>query len=184
MIDEQPVTEPVTRLPVGQHVLAVSAPRFNFYSETIVIRAGDTLSLAPELTPIGAASPTTAVVPETQTPPPPPRASSNARCTPGPGYNPEGSCFDERPKPVNPPYVPPPETVQGTPRPSIMWVKVSTEGRTVDIQRLRPSNDEEFERAVRDFVWGLSWHPAVKDGAPVEAWTQMIFPPQPVPQTQ
>ncbi|MEZ0336308.1 MAG: protein kinase [Gemmatimonadales bacterium] len=184
MIDEQPVTEPVTRLPVGQHVLAVSAPRFNFYSETVVIRAGDTLSLAPELTPIGAAAPASAPVPETQTPPPQPRASSNVRCTPGPGYNPEGSCFDERPKPVNPPYVPVPETVQGSPRPSIMWVKVSTEGRTVDLQRLRPSNDEEFERAVRDFVWGLTWHPAVKDGAPVEAWTQMIFPPQPVSQTQ
>jgi hypothetical protein len=26
-------------------------------------------------------------------------------------------------------------------------------------------------------VWTVTWHPALKDGAPVEAWTQMLFPP-------
>jgi hypothetical protein len=107
-----------------------------------------------------------------------------ARCTPGAGYNADGSCFDERPKPVNPPFVPVPETVQGTPRASLLWVKVSAEGRTVDVQRLRPSNDVEYERAVRNFVWTVTWHPALKEGAPVEAWTQMLFPPQIQPQPQ
>jgi hypothetical protein len=24
----------------------------------------------------------------------------------------------------------------------------------------------------------MTWHPALKDGSPVEAWTQMLFPPQ------
>ncbi len=67
----------------------------------------------------------------------------------------------------------------GTPRPSLLWVKVSAEGRTVDLQRLRPSDDSTFERAARDFVWTVTWHPALKDGAAVEAWTQMLFPPQP-----
>ena len=43
--------------------------------------------------------------------------------------------------------------------------------------RLHPSNDPAFERAVRNFVWTVTWHPALKDGAPVEAWTQMLFPP-------
>jgi hypothetical protein len=80
---------------------------------------------------------------------------------------------------VNPPFVPLPDDVEGTPRPSLLWVKVSAEGRTVDVQRLRPSNDREFERAVRNFVWTVTWHPALKAGAPVEAWTQMLFPPQP-----
>jgi hypothetical protein len=28
-------------------------------------------------------------------------------------------------------------------------------------------------------VWTVTWHPALKDGAPVEAWTQMLFPPVP-----
>ncbi len=47
----------------------------------------------------------------------------------------------------------------------------------MDIRRLRPSDDPAFERAVRNFVWTVTWHPALKDGAPVEAWTQMLFPP-------
>jgi hypothetical protein len=49
----------------------------------------------------------------------------------------------------------------------------------VDLQRLRPSDDEAFEQAARDFAWTVTWHPALKEGAPVEAWTQMLFPPQP-----
>ena len=164
MIDEQPVLDPVTRLSPGPHALAVSAPRFNFYTDTITIRAGDTLELTPQLQPMGA--------------PAAPRTETKAgRCEPGQGYNNDGSCFDERPKPVNPPFVPVPEGVEGEPRASLLWVKVSAEGRTVDVQRLRSSDNPDFERAVRNFVWTVTWHPALKDGAPVEAWTQMLFPP-------
>ena len=100
------------------------------------------------------------------------------RCSPGRAYN-AAACFDERPKPVEAPFVPLPEGIEGTPNPSQLWVKVSAEGRTVDIRRLRPSNDGAFEQAARDFAWIIAWHPAMKDGAPVEAWTQMLFPPQP-----
>jgi hypothetical protein len=166
MIDERPVLEPVTRLTPGPHTLAVSAPRFNFFTDTITISSGDTLELTPQLQPIGA--------------PLQPRREVRlvGRCEPGPGYNTDGSCFDERPKPVNPPFVPVPEGVEGDPRPSLLWVKVSTEGRTVDVRRLRASDNADYERAVRDFVWTVTWHPALKDGAPVEAWTQMLFPPQ------
>ena len=175
LIDERQVTEPLTRLAPGPHALAISAPRFNFFSDTIVVRPGQTLELTPQLTPIGSPSPVPA---RTQT------GRAAVRCTPGPGYNADGSCFDERPKPVNPPFVPLPETVTGTPRASLLWVKVSAEGRTVDLQRLRASDDPEYERAVRNFVWTVTWHPALKDGAPVEAWTQMLFPPQPQQQDQ
>jgi hypothetical protein len=170
LIDEQPVLDAVTRLSAGRHVLAVSAPRFNFFTDTIVIRAGDTLSLTPELQPLGAPAP---AVPATA-----PVQRVVDRCSPGPGYNADG-CFDERPKPVEPPFVPMPDGVTGAPRPSQLWVKVSAEGRTVDIRRLRPSDDSTFERAARDFAWGVTWHPALKEGAPVEAWTQMLFRPQP-----
>src|SRR5262249_9756868 len=100
-----------------------------------------------------------------------------SHCEPGLGYNADGSCFDERPKPVNPPFVPLPDEVTGTPRPSLLWVKVSSEGPAGHVQRLRPSNASAFERAVRDFVWTVTWHPALKAGSPVEAWTQMLFPP-------
>ncbi len=40
MIDEKPVTQASTRLPPGPHALAISAPRYNFYSDTIVVRPG------------------------------------------------------------------------------------------------------------------------------------------------
>jgi hypothetical protein len=171
MIDEKPVSEPVSRLLPGPHAVGVSAPRYNFYADTVTVRAGEILELTPQLTPIG--SPTL----------PPRRAAVTravgSRCDPGVGYNADGSCFDERPKPVNPPFVPVPDGVTEPPRASLLWVKVSTEGRTVDVTRLRPSNNADFERAVRNFVWSMTWHPALKNGSPVEAWTQMLFPPAP-----
>jgi serine/threonine protein kinase len=167
MIDEQPVTQALTRLPPGPHALAISAPRYNFYSDTIVVRPGQIEELTPQLTQIGAPLPATRRE----------QRRAAAGCVPGPGYNAGGSCFEERPKPVSPPFVAVPADAQASPRPSHLWVKVSAEGRTVDIMRLRPSNDPAFERAVRNFVWTVTWHPALKDGAPVEAWTQMLFPP-------
>jgi hypothetical protein len=170
MIDEKPVSESVSRLPPGPHAVGVSAPRYSFYADTVTVRSGEILELNPQLTPIG--SPTL----------PRRRAvarATGARCEPGAGYNADGSCFDERPKPVNPPFVPVPDGVTDIPQPSLLWVKVSTEGRTVDVSRLRPSNDADFERAVRNFVWSMTWHPALKNGSPVEAWTQMLFRPAP-----
>jgi serine/threonine-protein kinase len=175
MLDERPALDAISTLPAGRHVLAISAPRFQFFTDTIVVRAGDTLELTPALLPVGAPAPAASG-------PPPPAQTAPAqpvdRCSPGRSYN-ATACFDERPKPVEPPFVPLPEGIEGTPRPSQLWVKVSAEGRTVDIRRLRPSDDAAFEQAARDFAWIIAWHPAMKEGTPVEAWTQMLFPPQP-----
>jgi serine/threonine protein kinase len=166
LIDEKPITQALTRLTPGPHALAISAPRYNFYSDTVVIRPGQVQELTPQLTQIGAPVPSA----RSQRP-------VNVQCVPGTGYNADGSCFDDRPKPVNPPFVTVPEDAKPGPRPSLMWVKVSAEGRTVDIRRLRPSDDPAYEREVQNFVWTVTWHPALKDGAPVDAWTQMLFPP-------
>jgi hypothetical protein len=171
MIDERPVSEPLTRVAPGPHALGVSAPRFNFFSDTVLVKPGETLEITPQLSAIGSPEPPQRREPVVQRPP--------SRCEPGAGYNVDGSCFDERPKLVNPPFVPVPDEVTDIPRPSVLWVKVSAEGRTVDVHRLRPSSDSTFERAVRDFVWTVTWHPALKAGSPVEAWTQMQFPPAP-----
>ena len=166
LIDEKPITQALTRLTPGPHALAISAPRYNFYSDTVVIRPGQVQELTPQLTRIGTPVPSA----RSQRP-------ANTQCVPGAGYNADGSCFDDRPKPVNPPFVAVPEDAKPAPRPSLMWVKVSAEGRTVDIRRLRPSDDPAYEREVQNFVWTVTWHPALKDGAPVDAWTQMLFPP-------
>jgi serine/threonine protein kinase len=166
MIDEKPTTQALTRLAPGPHALAISAPRYNFFSDTIVVRPGQVQELTPQLIQLGAPAPSTRR-----------QVRAEVGCVPGSGYNADGSCFDERPKPVNPPFVTVPPDAQAAPRPSLLWVKVSAEGRTVDIRRLRPSDDPAYEREVRNFVWTVTWHPALKDGAPVEAWTQMLFPP-------
>ncbi len=170
LIDEKPVTEPVTRLPAGRHVVAISAPQHNFYADTVVVQPDKVTELSPQLTRLGARA-------GQRTRREPVRPAST--CTPGPGYNADGSCFDERPKPVSPPFVPVPADAEGLPQPSLLWVKVSTDGKTLEIQSLRPSNDPAFERDVRAFAEQLSWYAASKGGQPVEAWTQMIFRPQP-----
>jgi hypothetical protein len=72
-----------------------------------------------------------------------------------------------------------PPDVEGEPRPSVLWVRVSPEGKTMEVRRFRPSNDAAFERDVRAFAMELAWQPAIKDGVPVEAWTQMEFRPAP-----
>jgi hypothetical protein len=55
LVDERPTFEPLIRLAPGSHAIGISAPRFNFYSDTIVIRPGEVLEITPELTPIGTA---------------------------------------------------------------------------------------------------------------------------------
>jgi serine/threonine protein kinase len=170
LIDERPVTEPLTRVAPGPHVVAISAPRFQFHAETVRVEPGKVLELSPTLTPLGA----TAAQPERRE-----LAQRAPSCAPGPGYNADGSCFDDRPRPVAPPFVPVPADVEGEPRPSMLWVRVSVEGKTLEVRRLRPSNDSAFERDARAFAMEMAWQPAMKGGAPVEAWTQMIFPPAP-----
>jgi serine/threonine protein kinase len=168
LINERPVTEPVTRLPAGPHVIAISAPRFQFHAETVRVEAGQVLEVRPTLTPLGEAPQRRQQV-----------AQRTPSCAPGPGYNMDGSCFDERPRPVTQPFVPVPDDAEGEPSPSSLWVRVSAEGKTLDVRRLRPSSDAAFERDARAFAMELEWQPATKGGVPVEAWTQMIFRPQP-----
>ncbi|HET8621987.1 MAG TPA: serine/threonine-protein kinase, partial [Gemmatimonadales bacterium] len=167
LIDERPVSEPVTRLPPGLHVVAISAPRYQFYAETVRVEPGQELELRPVLTPLGVA------------PRPRQLAQRAPTCAPGPGYNADGSCFDERPRPAAQPFVPVPADAEGEARPSVLWVRVSPEGKTLEVRPFRPSNDAAFERDVRAFAMELAWQPAVKGGSPVEAWTQMIFRPAP-----
>ncbi|MGH7630779.1 MAG: protein kinase domain-containing protein [Gemmatimonadales bacterium] len=168
LINERPVTDPVTRLPPGAHIVAISAPRFQFHAETVRVEPGQVLELSPVLTPLGMGQRSQRQLAQ--------RAPS---CAPGPGYNADRSCFDERPRPVAPPFVPVPMDVEGEPTPSVLWVRVSTDGKTLEVRAFRPSNDGAFERDVRAFAMDLAWQPATKGGAPVEAWTQMIFRPAP-----
>ncbi|HEU4588337.1 MAG TPA: protein kinase [Gemmatimonadales bacterium] len=177
LIDDKPASEPLTRLAPGLHTIGISAPGHNFYVDTINVEPGTTVEIVPELTRLG--EPVAAgKAQERRTARPEVANRATPSCTPGPGYSAD-ACFDERPKPVQPPFVPVPPDAVGTPEPSLLWVKVSADGKTLETRSLKPSSDGAFEREVRSFAKEMSWYPATKGGAPVEAWTQMVFRPQP-----
>jgi hypothetical protein len=153
----------------------------NFFVDTVDVRPGDTLELTPVLTRLGAPG---AVTPRAQR-----RqaileqrrealASGSFSCEPAVNYD-ATKCFDQRPRPTTTTFVPLPSSSGDSPTPSVVWVKVSADGRTEEVRRLRPSSDLTFERAVHQYVRTLTWQPAKKDGVAIEAWTQWIFPPAP-----
>ena len=54
LLDGRPVLTAVTRLRTGRHVLAISAPRHQFWTDTVTIVVDEVLEVRPELTPFGA----------------------------------------------------------------------------------------------------------------------------------
>ncbi|HXE58105.1 MAG TPA: energy transducer TonB, partial [Gemmatimonadales bacterium] len=108
---------------------------------------------------------------------PTPQRAGATCARPGDGYNADGSCYDERPAPLAPTFVPLTDEVEGTPRASILWVRVSPDGRTLEVQPRTPSNDPAFERLAQEYALKVRWEPATRGGRPVEGWTQWIFPP-------
>ena len=175
--ENRPAVSAVTELPQGRHAVGITARGHVFFTDTVIITAGDTLDYAPTLTREGAPPPAQ----RRQATLPPPAESVHAlvaTCTaPTQGYNIDNACYDVRPRPRDPPYVPLPEGVSGTPSQSVLWVHVSSEGRTIEVRPRTASNDSTFERAARQFARGVLWHPALKAGAPVDGWTQYPFPP-------
>jgi eukaryotic-like serine/threonine-protein kinase len=180
LVDEIPASAAVTRVTPGRHVVAISAPLMNFFVDTVDVKPGETIELTPALTRLGAGTPTG--TPGGALPPRAQRrqalANGSFSCEPAVNYD-AARCFDERPRPTTTTFVPLPAGAADAPTPSVIWVKVSAEGRTEQARRLRPSNDPLFERAVHQYVRALAWRPARKDGAAIEAWTQWIFPPAP-----
>ncbi|HSE27998.1 MAG TPA: protein kinase [Gemmatimonadales bacterium] len=178
--DGQIASASVTELPSGPRAVGITAPGHVFFTDTIVVLAGDTLEYEPLLTRLGstpgprrrapapdtAAAPPAALVPTCDDP-------TNA------GYNLNGACYDSRPIPAaEDPFVPVPVGVQGTPRASVLYVRVGADGRAAETRPRNPSDDPAFERAAREFALSIPWRPATKAGAPVAGWTQWTFPPR------
>jgi serine/threonine-protein kinase len=173
LVDEIPATSATIKLTPGRHVLAISAPRFQFFADTIDIAPGVILDMKPTMIPLSgmlqqrrqqraATTPATAVTCD----------------EPGPNYNLNRSCFDQRPRPVNPPFVPLTSEIEGTPRSSVLLIQVSAEGKSLQVRQFNPSNDAAFERLARQYAATMDWRPAIKNGVAVVGWTQMAFPPQ------
>ena len=172
MVDSKPLLEPEVRLPIGPHEVAISAPRYTFFSDTVDIAKNQVLVFAPQLVPIGSA-------PDTNTKPATPAAPAGALdCSaPSPANRYGRACYDKPPLPDGPSRVPLTDDITGTPSPAVLLVKVSADGRTVSVQTATPSNSRAFTDLAVAFAKQLKWQPAAKKGTPVEGWTQFAFYP-------
>lgn len=170
LIDGNPAVNALTWLPVGQRVIAITAPRHNFYADTVDIRHGEIVEYQPVLTAVG--EPVSDVRPD------PVVGRRRADCDqPGEDYNRNNVCYDVRPRPVGPTFVPVPADWPRLPSSTRLMVRVSPNGQTMEVRELRPSDNPEFESLARRFAANTDWHPATKDGRPVAGWTPWEFRP-------
>ncbi len=169
-IDDQRPTRTPTRLSAGRHVLLITHKDYVPYTDTVVIEAKRTLQYAPTLRKMGTPleEPVTARVAD----------GVPATCDrPGPGYNKEQACWDVRARPLAPPRVPVPAEIDPLPPASIWAVKVSEDGRTMEVYSITPSTHQIFEALARSYAMQMLWSPATKDGKPVVSWTQTRLEP-------
>jgi serine/threonine-protein kinase len=174
-IDAKPATQPGVgiRLPAGWHELGVSAPGFLLYTDSVHIESGKTLVVTPALS----ASTVAPAAPGS-------RAEFRRRIlarldcdNPGPGNRFGALCYDSRPLPLGQTRVAVPNGVDGVPSIVILVVKVSRQGRTLAVRTKIPSNEPSFTKAVENYADGMHWTPAMREGQPVDGWTQVAFSP-------
>jgi hypothetical protein len=182
--DGQIASSSVTELPSGPRAVGITAPGHVFFTDTIIVLAGDTIEYEPLLTRLGATPGPRRRVPPRDTAQAPAAAALVPTCDDptNAGYNLNGACYDSRPIPAtDDPFVPVPAGVPGTPRASVLYVRVGADGRAAETRPRNPSDDPAFEQAARDFALSIPWRPATKAGSPVAGWTQWTFPPKGTP---
>jgi len=168
-IDEREAMTATTKLPVGAHVIAVIAPRHNFYTDTVTIRPNELVLYEPQLSAFGEPVRDKSKAISTRAAP---------HCT-GPtlGYNVDKVCFDVGPRPLSATEIPIPVSAARTPRATRLLVHVKKDGSVAEVRGLRPSDVRVFEAAARGFAQSLTWQPATKGGVAVDAWTPWEFSP-------
>ena len=95
----------------------------------------------------------------------------------GPAYNQNSMCWDTRPVPLTPTFIPVPGDAPVFPRQVILLVHVSKDGETVEARVFSGSNVETFNQQALDLAKLIRWNPAQKNGDPVDAWVQWPFQP-------
>jgi len=174
-IDSRPVTQAGAgiRLPAGWHELGVSARGFAFFTDSVRIQPSGRLVVSPNLS-------------ATNAPPPAPGSQADLRrrvlarldCDNPSVANRFGrACYDSPPLPLGATRLAPPNGVQGVPSVVIVVVKVSRQGKTLAVRTRQASNEPAFTQAVENYVQGMEWTPAMRDGQPVDGWTQAAFTP-------
>jgi serine/threonine-protein kinase len=159
-VNGQPVRTASLELPPGTHKVAVRAAGYQTWEQSVAILPGTTHNLAVQLVESSV-------------------ASVDPCAEPGPSYNVDNLCFDSRPVPLSSTFI----TIapdQPMPRQTILYIKVSHEGRTIEARVYTASNEQSFNLQALDLARTLQWNPATKDGEPVDAWVQ--WPVRPVRQ--
>ncbi len=95
----------------------------------------------------------------------------------GPAYNQNSMCWDTRPVPLTPTFIPVPADAPIFPRQVILLVHVSKDGETMESRVFSGSNVETFNQQALDLAKLIRWNPAQKNGDPVDAWVQWPFQP-------
>jgi serine/threonine-protein kinase len=156
-IDGQPVRGDQLDLPSGVRHLMVRAAGFQNYERSLIITPGETSTVRVNL------------------------QTSDVGTGPcdafGPAYNQDNICFDSRPVPLSPTLIPVAADAPIFPRQSILLMRVSREGTTLEARVFVPSNVETFNSDALDMARHLRWNPAQKNGEPTEAWVQWPFQP-------
>jgi hypothetical protein len=167
MVDTRTMLETQIRLSTGSHELAIVAPGYEFYKDTIIIITNQELVVTPDLARIGAG-----IRPRER------RGGAAIPCeVPNPANRFGRACYDDPPRPLGGTRVTLPAGFEGTPSASVYIVKVSVDGRTAKVISRVPSNDAAFEKLARAFVEQMQWTPAKKDGSGIDGWTQMVIQP-------
>ncbi|HEY6092092.1 MAG TPA: protein kinase [Gemmatimonadales bacterium] len=157
-IEGQPVRGNQIDLPPGLHRLTVRATGYQTLDRQVIITAGETYNMRLDM-----------------------QTSDDAGSGPcdqfGPAYNQDNICFDTRPVPLSPTLIPVAPDATVFPRQSILLVRVSRNGTTMEARVFVPSNVETFNNEALDMARNLRWNPAQKNGEPTEAWVQWPFQP-------
>ncbi len=157
LVDGQPVRGTVLDLPPGTYLLSVRPRTGDAWEQRVSVLPGGVHAVEV------------------------PREVASARvdpcAEPGPVYNVNNVCFDTRPLALTSTRIPIAPDAP-LPRLTILFVKVSRDGRTVEARVFGHSNDPVFDQRALDLAKLLRWNPAQKSGEPVEAWTQLQVVPE------
>jgi hypothetical protein len=145
-------------VPPGVHQLAVVASGFAPFQRQVIVSPGGAMTVRVDLQPVA--------------------DTKGGPCDqPGPAYNQDHVCWDTRPAPLTPTFVPVPADAPIFPREAIVLFHVSRIGETIEARLFGRSNVDTFNDQVLDIAKTLRWNPALKNGEPVESWVQWPFKP-------
>ena len=184
-VGETPYQDSILALGLNSYGLRVTAAGYNDFTYLVTIRKAESTFVTTELTRAAVAE--TPVAPRRPAARPRPLVPRDGAAAPAgqcdrpgqPGYNAGQLCFDTAPRLLGEAIVPLNESVTGTPRPVVVLVRVSVDGRALmSAPGNRTPPDPTFMALAMRHARRLRYEPATKHDRPVEAWGQFRFFPQ------